>query len=283
MKSAQYNGTTGTWDREHLWPQSFGLVALSASSRAKTDIFNLRPIDTAVNSSRGNKYYDVSTLPSSSYSGAPASSYDIHSWEPRDADKGAIARSLFYMAVRYDGTDADVPDLELSDTPDAALYRFGKLSTLLAWNRQFPVTAAERQRNQRVYADYQHNRNPFIDHADYAEMVFAGATPGQAWKNTRFTAVELSDSQTSGDLADPDGDRLPNLLEYALNRNPKGMETSPAGGDELGEREREQLPRPRLFEKPERDRCDDHLREFDRPAKLEPGGLASGERDDRRL
>lgn len=62
-KAAQYTGTSGTWDREHLWPQSFGLVALSASSRAKTDIFNLRPIDNIVNSTRGNKFYDLSTAP----------------------------------------------------------------------------------------------------------------------------------------------------------------------------------------------------------------------------
>ena len=62
-KSEQYNGTTGTWDREHLWPQSFGLVALNSNSRAKSDLFNLRPIDLNVNSSRGNKYYDYSTPP----------------------------------------------------------------------------------------------------------------------------------------------------------------------------------------------------------------------------
>ena len=35
-KSEQYNGNTGTWDREHLWPQSYGIVALSANSRAKS-------------------------------------------------------------------------------------------------------------------------------------------------------------------------------------------------------------------------------------------------------
>ena len=76
------------------------------------------------------------------------------------------------MAVRYDGTDADVPDLELSDSPNSAQYRFGKLTTALAWHRQFAVAAPERQRNGRIYSDYQHNRNPFIDHPDYAEMVF---------------------------------------------------------------------------------------------------------------
>ena len=73
--------------------------------------------------------------------------------------------------MRYDGADADVLDLELSDSPDPALYRFGKLTSLLAWNRQYPVTSAERERNQRVYSDCRHNRNQFIDQAEYAEAV----------------------------------------------------------------------------------------------------------------
>ena len=226
-KSEQYNGDTGTWDREHLWPQSFGIVALNSNSRAKSDLFNLRPIDTNVNSSRGNKYYDYSTPPVSTYPEAPGSTYDPDSWEPRDADKGPIARALFYMAVRYDGSDNDVPDLELSDSPNPNLYRFGKLTTMLIWHRQFSVAAPERQRNQLIYSDYQHNRNPFIDHPDYAEMVFYGVSPGQAWKDTRFTAAQISDPSISGDSADPDGDGLSNLLEYVYNRDPWQREQSP--------------------------------------------------------
>lgn len=58
LKSNQYPGGVGAgkWDREHLWPQSFGLVAISANSRAKTDLFNLHPIDYTVNSTRNNLY-----------------------------------------------------------------------------------------------------------------------------------------------------------------------------------------------------------------------------------
>jgi endonuclease I len=116
-KTEQWTGSTGIWDREHLWPQSYGLVVLNADSRARRDIFNLLPVDVNVNSSRGNKYYDETTPPGSSYPDAPESSYDSDSWEPRTADKGPIARALFYMAVRYDGTDPDVPDLELRRFP----------------------------------------------------------------------------------------------------------------------------------------------------------------------
>ena len=63
LKTNNYTGGVGAgkWDREHLWPQSYGLVAISANSRAKTDLFNLRPIDYTVNSTRGNLYYDTTT------------------------------------------------------------------------------------------------------------------------------------------------------------------------------------------------------------------------------
>ncbi|HEX8280834.1 MAG TPA: endonuclease, partial [Chthoniobacterales bacterium] len=117
LKSEQYTGSVGTWEREHLWPQSYGITALSSSSRAMKDLFNLRPIDRNVNGSRGNKFYDISTAPFSMHPEASGSTYDSNSWEARAADKGAIARSMFYMAVRYDGSDSDVPDLELSDSP----------------------------------------------------------------------------------------------------------------------------------------------------------------------
>ena len=137
LKTNNYTGGVGVgkWDREHLFPQSFGLVALSASSRAKTDVFNLRPIEYTVNSTRNNLFYDTTTTPFHTMAGAPGSSYDSDSWEPREEDKGIVARAAFYMATRYDGTDADVPDLELSDTPDAATYHFGKLSTLRPGSR----------------------------------------------------------------------------------------------------------------------------------------------------
>jgi endonuclease I len=226
LKSEQRTGSSGIWDREHLWPQSFGLIALNANSRARTDVFNLRPCDVSVNSSRGNKYYDETTPPGSSYPDAPLSSYDADSWEPRSEEKGLIARSMFYMAVRYDGSDPDVPDLELSDTPNPALYRFGKLTTLLAWHRQFPPTDVERARNQRIYSDYQHNRNPFIDHPEFADMVFSGASPMEAWRGLHFTSTELNDPTQSGDTADLDRDGLATLLVYTFRSDPRSPNTA---------------------------------------------------------
>ena len=41
------------------------------------------------------------------------------------------------------------------------------------------------------------------------------------WKNGKFTAAELLDPAISGDLADPDHDGIPNVLEYAFGTEPK--------------------------------------------------------------
>ena len=45
--------------------------------------------------------------------------------------------------------------------------------------------------------------------------------PIDSWRFGRFSAGELSDPLVSGDAADPDGDAAKNLLEYALNLDPK--------------------------------------------------------------
>ena len=46
--------------------------------------------------------------------------------------------------------------------------------------------------------------------------------------NIRFSALDLANPSQSGDLADPDNDEQPNLLDYAFNRNPQNSDTSSA-------------------------------------------------------
>ncbi len=47
------------------------------------------------------------------------------------------------------------------------------------------------------------------------------ATGYEDWRTRNFTTAELANAEVSGDYADPDGDDLSNLLEYALNSAPK--------------------------------------------------------------
>ncbi len=160
-------GAGGNWNREHVWAKSHGDFGTSAGPG--TDLHHLRPEDVGVNSLRDNKDFDNggSAVPS-----APGNFTDGDSWEPRTAVKGDVARMIFYMAVRYEGGDA-WPDLEVDNTTGSGTApRLGRVSALLQWNAQDPPDAFERNRNQVIYAAYQHNRNPFIDHPEWAASVF---------------------------------------------------------------------------------------------------------------
>jgi endonuclease I len=164
------------WNREHIWPQSLGI---DYQEPAYSDLHALRACDAGVNSSRGNKYYDASDLDDScytlpAYAEAPLCSSDSDSWEPPDSVKGDLARSLFYMDIRYEG-DPGEPDLVLTDQTEligSATNRMGRLSRLIQWHLQDPVDDAERLRNDCIYELFQANRNPFVDHPEWVVDAF---------------------------------------------------------------------------------------------------------------
>ncbi len=74
--------------------------------------------------------------------------------------KGEMARATLYFLLRYPGKIGDA----------AGEYTRADLPTLLKWNRENPVTLHERHRNQEIDR-LQGNRNPFIDHPEWAEKV----------------------------------------------------------------------------------------------------------------
>ena len=214
-------GSVGDWNREHLWPRSYGIF--NDGGADNSDIFNLRPSDVQVNSERGSLFFDDTGQAIALQFSAPGCSKDIDSWEPRDDEKGDIARACFYMHVRYDGSDPLTNDLTLSDSPDRDASRFGMLETLLEWHRLDPVEDRNRQRNQAVYDDWQGNRNPFIDRPEFAEQLFLALYPNRDsdadglpdfWEWTAASSDEFSA------LSDPDDDGAPMLLEYAFGGNP---------------------------------------------------------------
>lgn len=172
-----------TWSREHVWPVSFGLDTsdvdpgfTNADAGADyTDLFNLRPALQAVNSTRGNLFFDESSGNVTTPSLAPLCSRDSNSWEPREVEKGDLARAMLYMATRYDGTDPNTIDLEIGSSPNESSGRFANLATLLTWHKNDPVSQDERKMNQLIYSTYQRNRNPFIDHPEYVSMIWGSA------------------------------------------------------------------------------------------------------------
>jgi hypothetical protein len=57
--------------------------------------------------------------------------------------------------------------------------------------------------------------------------------PFDAWRFANFTTPELATPSISGETADPDGDQLANLLEYALGLAPKSPDVSPVATIDL--------------------------------------------------
>jgi endonuclease I len=159
-------GGTGQWNREHVFAQSRG--GFTTSAGPGTDLHHLRAEDVTVNGTRGNKDFDNG---GTAVSGCTDCWTDADSFEPRDAVKGDVARMLFYMAVRYEGDDG-FGNLELSTVSGSAVPRIGDLDILLAWNAADPVDAFEMRRNDRIYTQWQGNRNPFIDHPEWAAAIW---------------------------------------------------------------------------------------------------------------
>jgi len=174
IKYADGNG----WNREHIWAKSRG--DFGNAPGPGTDLHHLRASDVSTNSARNNRSFDEADEPYFDEDGIAKgetgcfTSNNEWIWEPRDERKGDIARMLFYMAIRYEGENGE-PDLKLVDyTPGRGDKSpiHGKLSTLLIWHEADPVDNKERIRNNLIYDKYQGNRNPFIDHPEFARMIW---------------------------------------------------------------------------------------------------------------
>ena len=146
-KSAKY---TGNMNREHVWPAS-KTVGGRGNDPLEDDIHMTRPTLISDNSSRGNSFFTAS-------SGA--------GWDPGslgdETYRGDSARIIFYCVVADSRLSLVDRDYDASTN-----HTMGKLSTLLKWNLQYPVLNREKTRNEQA-EKLQGNRNPFIDHPEYA-------------------------------------------------------------------------------------------------------------------
>ena len=169
---------SGSWNREHVYAKSLGTPNLGTSGPG-SDGHHLRPADVTFNSQRGNyKFADGSGNAGKSNGG----------WYPGDEWKGDVARILLYMYVRYNtrcmpGNIAIGPKTYSSDMVDL----------LLKWNVEDPVSNFERQRNEVVYS-VQGNRNPFIDNAYLATVIWGGPAAQNSWPDT-FNGGSSDDSE----------------------------------------------------------------------------------------
>ncbi|MBN2426503.1 MAG: endonuclease [Calditrichaceae bacterium] len=164
-------GDVDQWNREHVWAKSHG--DFDNNPPAGTDLHHLRPTDVSVNNARGNLDFDNGGELYIDGDGATDCRKDSDSWEPRLAVKGDVARMMYYMTIRYEGEEGY--DLELVESvPSTSTNEpfFGKRSTLYQWHRQDTVDAWEKSRNEKIYNNWQGNRNPFIDHPEFADRIY---------------------------------------------------------------------------------------------------------------
>jgi endonuclease I len=200
-------GGNDFYNREHTWPKSYGypddVYEDPHDNVPYTDMHALFLSDSDYNYHRSNSPYrscddDCNEYPSEANDGRggmggedsnwQSGEFTDGRWEVWKGRRGDIARAQMYMDLRYEGGNHGVtgvaePDLVL--TNDLELIRgsysfdnlpvayMGMLSTLLEWHREDPVDAAEVQHHETV-ASYQGNRNPFIDHPEWAACIFEG-------------------------------------------------------------------------------------------------------------
>lgn len=168
------------WNREHIWAKSRG--KFKNSSVYGCDLHHIRPTHPKANSHRNNYWFANTKKEAVTINGENSGCYKDDQkalWEPRDEVKGDVARMLFYMDVRYEGGKGE-KDFSLVDyfpNRNSTAPVHALLSDLLQWHKDDPVSPQEKRRNNIIY-HYQRNRNPFIDHPEFASRIW-----GQTTKN----------------------------------------------------------------------------------------------------
>lgn len=166
-----YSQEGDCYNREHSWPQSW----FNSANTPSTDLHHIFPTDGFVNSKRSNyPYGEVSSPTYTSHNGSKlgpctVNGYSSTVFEPIDEYKGDIARAYFYISVRYYGEDSDWSTSGMTNKSEILPWA---MTMLLQWNDQDPVSQKEIDRNNVIYNNYQHNRNPFIDNPEYAHMIW---------------------------------------------------------------------------------------------------------------
>ena len=170
------------YNREHLVPQS----SFNSEDPMQSDIHHVIPSDGRVNNLRGSLVFgNVASANWTSTNGSKRGSsamsgYSGTVFEPIDEFKGDIARALLYFSVRYENTVDGYTSFEMFDGSNDAVFYTWAIELLLDWhNNVDPVDQRERDRNNAAY-DFQNNANPFVDHPEYASMIWNPVTDTEA-------------------------------------------------------------------------------------------------------
>lgn len=180
VKFSGFGGSGGQTNREHVWPKDGG-SAFPETSECGSDAHHLRPTECNLNSTRGSKSFGeveqstqnvVNQNKSASYGDGTADSLCYTSgsfFYPAAGYRGATARILMYVQTRW----GNKFNLQFVDGAGHS-KTIGDFKTLMKWHLEELPTQEEINRNQAVY-EIQGNRNPFIDHPEYAAYIYSEA------------------------------------------------------------------------------------------------------------
>ncbi|WP_224372886.1 endonuclease [Hyalangium versicolor] len=139
---------------EHVVPQSW----FGKREPMKGDLHHLFACESGCNSFRGNTpYFDFPDF--EEVEREECGRRVANKFEPTSG-KGTVARATLYFLLRYPG--------EINRT--STEYEESRLAVLLNWHQAEPPSLHERHRNDAIF-ERQGNRNPFIDHPEWAEHV----------------------------------------------------------------------------------------------------------------
>lgn len=150
-----------TWNREHVWPNCRG------GNKVEGDAHMTRPASTKTNSDRGSKGFGTESYD-------PGKSVAYY--------RGVASRIIFYAAIADTALTLIEDPLNYDGVKNGLSDKMGCLSDMLMWNLQYLPSSTtftgendlarrtELNRNEVIqnHTNGQGNRNPFIDHPEYA-------------------------------------------------------------------------------------------------------------------
>jgi endonuclease I len=233
-----YNSEGDCYNREHSTPKSW----FNDASPMYSDIQHLLPTDGWVNGARSNWPYgevtnaNFTSIDNQSKRGTGNNfGYTGTVFQPFAAFRGDVARISLYMATRYEdliisqnwagNAEAGPVMLTAGDEGfDAArrrlqIYNTWYIKTIFKWMSEDPVSQKEIDRNNAIYYQSgQHNRNPFIDHPEYAALI---------WQCTGVLPVTITDfvaqKQSESVLLKWYATMETNFNNYEIERSPDGI------------------------------------------------------------
>lgn len=178
MKKSAHVGeySQTTWNREHIFPQS-------AFPNSDEDNHNIYACEGLINNYRGSLDFGEVPHNSSTQQIIYGQSLDCYKsggvFEPCDEAKGEVARAVMYCAVYY---GYDITDI------------FTNVETCLKWHFETdPVDNRDIFRNNTIHG-LQGNRNPFVDHPEYANAIWGDGTIEPSISITSNLSLEIGET-----------------------------------------------------------------------------------------